>query len=133
MHVVVPASEQTQVFSVDGHSWPVEPGTPGTTHVGAATVGGMQSLDVRLDGGAGGPERLAGDYRYGNARLPYAAAGMYGVLRVHPPSQLVAGLTPLPAAKHTVALRTDYLAAAAGLLLLLAVALALRTGRGAMR
>ena len=96
LHVVVPASEQSQVFSLDGHSWPVEDGTAGTTHVGSATVVGMQSMDVRLDGGAGGPERLVGDYRYGDARLPYAVDGMTGLLRVHPRSLPVASLSALP-------------------------------------
>jgi len=89
VHVVSPASEQTQVFSVEGHTWPLEPGRDGTTHLSAVTVGGMQTLTLRLDGGAGGAARLTGDYRYGNARLPFDVAGMWGVLRVHAPSDQV--------------------------------------------
>ncbi|MDX6196987.1 MAG: hypothetical protein QOJ79_138 [Actinomycetota bacterium] len=98
LHVVVPASEQTQVVTVDGHTWPLEPGRPGTTHVSAATVGGLQSLTLRLDGGAGGRRGVPGDYRYGNARLPYDVAGMWGILRVQPhTSRLV--LAALPTAR----------------------------------
>lgn len=95
MHVVVPASEQTQVFTVDGHTWPIEPGLAGTNHVSAATVGGMQTLTISLDGGAGGPSKVPDDYRYGDARAPYALAGMWGSFRVLPRSAEVAGLPHL--------------------------------------
>jgi hypothetical protein len=131
LHVVVPASEQTQVFTVDGHSWPVEQGSPGTTHTGAATVGGLQTLDVRLDGGAGGPAKLPGEYRYGNARLPYAVAGMYGVLRVHPLSPRTPSLAVLPVVSRGSLSSSAYLAASAGVLLLLAAAVLLLVRRRA--
>jgi FtsP/CotA-like multicopper oxidase with cupredoxin domain len=118
VHVVVPASEQAQVFSLDGHSWPTEPGTRGTTHVGAVTVAGMQTLEVRPDGGAGGVEHLIGDYRYGNARLPYDVAGMTGILRVHPLTGKVASVTALPSPGHRGRLLTAIGAAVLGLLFL---------------
>ena len=139
LHVVVPASEQSQVFSVDGHSWPVEDGTEGTTHVAAATVAGMQSLDVRLDGGAGGPERLVGDYRYGNARLPYAVAGMTGILRVHPLTVKVAAVSALPVPAGRAGLVAIAIGSALGLLLAVALIALLRrllrtpAGHGALK
>ena len=45
--------------------------------------------------GAGGAERLAGDYVYGNHRLPYREAGQWGVFRVRRPG--VVGVTTLRA------------------------------------
>ncbi|MGH9177297.1 MAG: multicopper oxidase domain-containing protein, partial [Acidimicrobiales bacterium] len=82
LHVLAPWSEQSQVFSVEGHRWPVEPDRQGTALVGSVKVGGMEALTLRLDGGAGGPARLAGDYLYGAHREPYREAGLWGILRV---------------------------------------------------
>jgi FtsP/CotA-like multicopper oxidase with cupredoxin domain len=121
LHVIAAGSEQAQVFSLDGHSWPVEPGTRGTAHVGATTVAGMQALDVRPDGGAGGVEHLIGDYRYGDARLPYDVAGMTGILRVHPLTEKVAAVSVLPSPTSHRRILAMALAAVAGLLLLVAV------------
>lgn len=126
LHVVVPASEQTQVFTVDGHSWSREPGSPA---VSSTTVGGLQALTLQLTGGAGGPARLPGDYRYGNARLPYDVAGMWGVLRVHPRGARTA-LAPLPGGPRDpgpVAIAA--VGAAAAVLLVLVVRL-IAVGRG---
>ena len=55
LHVLAPWSEQAQVFSVEGHTWPVEPGERGTTHVSSTALVGLDALDLELDGGAGGP------------------------------------------------------------------------------
>ena len=85
LHVLAPWSEQSQVFSVEGHEWPVEPGREGTTLVGSVKLGGTEALTLDLDGGAGGAARLAGDYVYGNHREPYREAGQWGLLRVHGP------------------------------------------------
>ncbi len=98
LNVLAPASEQTQVFSVDGHTWPSEPGTRGTTHLSAVTLGGLQAVRLDLDGGAG---PLTGEFRYGNARLPYDVAGMTGVLRVHPRGTQVPSLHPLAAGSRS--------------------------------
>lgn len=97
VHVLAPWSEQTQVFSVEGHRWPFEPGRAGTNLLSSVTVGGMEAITAELDGGAGGSERLAGDYVYGNHRLPYREAGQWGIFRVrHPGRGDGAGLRVLP-------------------------------------
>lgn len=83
LHVLAPWSEQAQVFSVEGHRWPQEPGLDGTPRLSSRRLGGLQALTLRLEGGAGGTEQLSGDYLYGNHRLPYAQAGAWGIFRVH--------------------------------------------------
>jgi hypothetical protein len=97
IHVVGAYDEQSQVFSLEGHEWPIEPGLSGTNLVGAQAVGGLQTFTVEPVGGAGGTARVAGDYLYGDDRGAYREAGMWGVLRVHPPGASVAGLEPLRA------------------------------------
>ncbi|HVM05814.1 MAG TPA: multicopper oxidase domain-containing protein [Acidimicrobiales bacterium] len=84
INVLAPWSEQSQVFSVEGHRWPVEPGRDGSALASSVKLGGLEALTVSLDGGAGGTGRLAGDYVYGNHREPYREAGQWGVLRVRP-------------------------------------------------
>ncbi|HUQ64349.1 MAG TPA: hypothetical protein VM121_11390, partial [Acidimicrobiales bacterium] len=78
VHVLAPWSEQAQVFSIEGHEWPQEPGTPATPLRSSVTLGGLDALTLSLQGGAG----PAGDYVYGNHREPYREAGMWGLLRV---------------------------------------------------
>lgn len=75
-HVLSPSSEQVQVFSIEGHRWPLQPGLRGTTLVSSQATGALETLDVRLTAG------LPGVYRYGNHRLPYAEAGMWGNVHV---------------------------------------------------
>ncbi|MGQ0521205.1 MAG: multicopper oxidase domain-containing protein [Actinomycetota bacterium] len=96
VHVLAPWSEQSQVFSVEGHRWPVEPGRQGTSLVGSVKLGGMEALSLRLDGGAGGPAGLPGDYLYGDHREPYREAGRWGIFRVRPPGSADSGLRALP-------------------------------------
>ncbi|HVR89284.1 MAG TPA: hypothetical protein VHG53_07035 [Candidatus Limnocylindria bacterium] len=83
IHVLAPYSEQSQVFGVEGHRWAQEPGTAGTNLLSAVQVGGAEAISVQLDGGAGGATRLAGDYTYGDLRLPYRDAGLWGMFRVY--------------------------------------------------
>jgi FtsP/CotA-like multicopper oxidase with cupredoxin domain len=82
LHVVSPASEQAQVFTVDGHTWPVTPGLPGTSHVSSTALVGTDALNLVLDHGAGGAGAVPGDYLYGDQRQPYREAGLWGVFRV---------------------------------------------------
>ena len=84
LHVLAPWSEQAQVFSVEGHQWPEEPGRPGTNVVSSVQLGGLNALTLDI-GAAGGDERLPGDYLYGDHRLPYQEAGLWGVFRVLDP------------------------------------------------
>ncbi|MDP8969744.1 MAG: multicopper oxidase domain-containing protein [Actinomycetota bacterium] len=81
LHVLVPWSEQSRVFAVEGHQWPQEPGRPGTPLLSSRRIGGLQALTLHL-GSAGGPDRLPGDYLYGDHRVPYEEAGAWGLFRI---------------------------------------------------
>jgi len=98
VHVLAPWSEQAQVFSIEGHQWSEEPGRPGANVVSSVQVGGLDALTLDLIGGAGGPEHLAGDYLYGDHRLPYQEAGLWGLFRVVDP-QAASGAHLLPLSK----------------------------------
>ena len=80
IHVMVPFSEQNHVFSIEGHRWPLEPAMEGANLVSADQVGGAGKLEILLD--AGGSSRRPGDYLYGDHRLPYREAGLWGLFRV---------------------------------------------------
>ncbi|HUF33916.1 MAG TPA: multicopper oxidase domain-containing protein [Acidimicrobiales bacterium] len=95
-HVLAPWSEQVQVFSVEGHRWPIEPAMAGSSLVESLAIGGMESISVVPEGGAGGPSRLAGTYWFGNHREPYRDAGQSGQLVVHGRCAEVPGLALLP-------------------------------------
>lgn len=81
IHVLAPWSEQQQVFALEGHTWPQEPGLAGTPRLSARRIGGLQALTLRIEA-AGGPKALTGDYLFGNHRVPYRDAGAWGILRV---------------------------------------------------
>ncbi len=100
LHVVAPWSEQSRVFAVEGHRWPVEERRRGSALVSSVKLGGLEALTLTLDGGAGGPARLAGDYLYGDHREPYREAGAWGILRVRssPSAGASAPLRALPCA-----------------------------------
>ena len=85
IHLLLPWSEQAQVFSLEGHRWPFEPARPGSNLTSSRLVGGMEALTFILTEGAGGAGRLAGDYTYGNHREAYREAGQWGIFRVHDP------------------------------------------------
>ncbi|MBI4201485.1 MAG: multicopper oxidase domain-containing protein [Chloroflexi bacterium] len=82
LHVIVPWSEQNQVFTLEGHRWPLEPGLPGTNLVSSVQVGALEAVTLTLADGAGGPGRMPGDYLYGDHREPYREAGLWGIFRV---------------------------------------------------
>jgi len=94
IHLLLPWSEQAQVFSLEGHRWPFEPARRASNLLSSSLVGGMEALTLVLTEGAGGPGRLAGDYLYGNHREAYREAGMWGIFRVHD-SLSVTKLRPL--------------------------------------
>ena len=96
VHVLSPWSEQAQVFSIEGHRWPLEPGRPRTPMLSAIQLSATDALTLSLDGGAGGPAQVPGDYLYGDHRLPYEEAGMWGLFRVLPAcGGHTAGIRPL--------------------------------------
>jgi hypothetical protein len=88
--VAVPASDQLHSFVVSGHQYPLEPGMwNGTSDLRSQlmtsrTITAGQTIDAWLVGGAGGPVRFTGDYAYRDSRQPFAAAGLWGILRVQP-------------------------------------------------
>ena len=94
--MLAPFSDQAQVFSIEGHAWQSEPGMPGSRITDSQLYGGLQALSLDIPS-AGGPLRLAGDYVYGDHRMPYAEAGLWGILRVMAPGT-PSPLLPLTAA-----------------------------------
>ena len=96
LHVMVPYSEQAQVFSIEGHQWRLEPGLAGSNLISAVQVGALEAITVVIEAGAGGRSGLPGDYLYGDHREPNREAGLWGVLRVYGPSQPRVPLVPLP-------------------------------------
>ncbi|MBW3557379.1 MAG: multicopper oxidase domain-containing protein [Actinobacteria bacterium] len=98
VHVLAPWSEQVQVFSMEGHRWPLEPGMPGSNLVDSVALGGLESITVVPEGGAGGRDHLPGTYWIGNHREPYREAGMSGRLVVHPRCSDDVAVAPLPGA-----------------------------------
>ena len=92
IHVLVPFSEQSHVFTLEGHQWPAEPGRAGTDMLSSVKIGGMEALTLSLAHGAGGKGSLAGEYVYGDHREPYREAGLWGLFRVIPSGQATARL-----------------------------------------
>ena len=100
IHVVVPFSEQSHVFSLEGHQWPLEPDRPGTPMLSSVKFGGMEALTLEVE--AGGEPPLSGDYLYGDHREPYREAGLWGLFRVHAPgspSAKIRSLSTKPTAR----------------------------------
>ena len=95
IHVMVPFSEQNQVFSIEGHQWPLEPDMKGSDLLSSAQIGGVETLNIIIDGGAGGRSSAPGDYLYGDHRLPYREAGLWGLLRVYATTAAGAGISTL--------------------------------------
>ena len=96
LHVLVPFSEQSHVFSVEGHRWPLEPGREGSTLLSAVQIGAAEAITLELAAGAGGKSSLPGDYLYGDHREPYREAGLWGIFRVHPAGAENVNLLALP-------------------------------------
>jgi manganese oxidase len=84
LHVLASSNEQGHVISVEGHRWPVEPGRAGAALRESQQMGALAALTLVLEGGAGGSDRLPGDYLYGDHREPYRDAGLWGIFRVYP-------------------------------------------------
>ena len=97
IHVLVPFSEQSHVFSIEGHRWPFEPGRAGTDMLSSVKLGGMEAMTISLARGAGGRAGRPGDYLYGDHREPYRDAGVWGIFRVYAPGTAGATVRPLSA------------------------------------
>jgi hypothetical protein len=94
IRVILPWSEQVQVFSLENHRWPLEPRRRGSNLLSSTQVGGMEALTLTLSEGAGGPDRVPGDYLYGDHREAYREAGLWGIFRVYHPDE-AAPMRPL--------------------------------------
>ncbi|MEU8235664.1 hypothetical protein AB0C12_39265 [Actinoplanes sp. NPDC048967] len=81
--VGIGASDQFHAFTVSGHSFPLEPRLRGSEVVTARTVTAGETLDAPVGPAGGGPGNT-GDYLVADSRLPFAEAGMWGILRVLP-------------------------------------------------
>jgi FtsP/CotA-like multicopper oxidase with cupredoxin domain len=135
VHVLAPWSEQAHVFSIEGHEWPAEPGLAGGDMLGSVQVGALEAVTLRLFGGAGGLERLPGNYMYGDHREPYREAGLWGTLRVRCRGL---GIRPLGRARSSGACRGRsplpvVLGFPAGALVLGSIVLAARSRRAQTR
>lgn len=131
LHVLLPWNEQAHVFAIEGHRWPLEPGRAGTDLLSAMQVGGMEAVTLHLVGGAGNGLGLAGDFVYGDHRLPYRDAGLWGIFRVHAPC--AAGAPRPLAADARCGPPFELWLALAGALALAAAGLALLVGWRARR
>ena len=96
VHVLAPWSEQAQVFSIEGHRWPLEPRMKGSTRVDSIAIGGLEAITLEVVGGAGGELALPGTYWLGDHREPYRDAGLWGTLVVHGRCDDAVDLEPLP-------------------------------------
>jgi hypothetical protein len=84
------ASDQFHVFSVGGHTFPLEPnmwngGSDKRSQLlqsRSFTAG--ETGEIEMVGGAGGTTRATGDYLFGDMRQLFAEAGMWGIFRVLP-------------------------------------------------
>ncbi len=80
--LVAPGSEQMHVFGLGGQYWPFDPEIPRSQSITAQGIGGWETMDAELVGGAGGLARTRGDFFYGDVRRPFTQAGMWGLMRV---------------------------------------------------
>jgi Multicopper oxidase len=84
IHVFGAFNEQNQIFSLEGHEWPLKPNMEGADLLSSSEFGASENLDVYIKEGAGGPFHIPGDYIWQNHRMPYTQAGQWGYLRVLP-------------------------------------------------
>ncbi len=89
LHVLGGVGHQSHVFSIDGHRYPFSTARPDGMMFNSRQVGPMVAVDIVMDGGAGGTGGardyacgVPGDYLYGDRRVPFLEAGMWGIMRV---------------------------------------------------
>ena len=56
----------------------------GADQVSTMEFGGSEVINAYLTGGAGGPNKIAGDYIWKNQRPAFANAGQWGLFKVLP-------------------------------------------------
>jgi manganese oxidase len=82
-------------FGVTGHRFAFEQNNPDSRRIDALSVGISTHGNYRLECGAGGCGRLAGDYLYGATQSDLLDRGAWGVFRVYGPADDAQGLRPL--------------------------------------
>jgi hypothetical protein len=85
--VGAPFAANLHAFSLEGHSWPLEPLMPGSQVINDRTITSGETIDARLVGGAGGTIAAPGDYLYLDHRDPFTRAGLWGIFRVYATTQ----------------------------------------------
>jgi hypothetical protein len=83
--VAAPWGEQAHVFSLTGYRWPLEPQMNGSEQIFARFLAPGYSFDAPILGGFGGPFRIGGDSLFLDHRLPFAKAGLWGLIRTPAP------------------------------------------------
>jgi FtsP/CotA-like multicopper oxidase with cupredoxin domain len=87
-------SERVEALRFQGHRFKRERFNVDGELVDAATTGISERFDYVMDGGAGGPAKMAGDYLYYSTRNFAFESGGWGIFRVH--DRLQSDLQPLP-------------------------------------
>lgn len=93
MRVAMPWGEQAHSFFVEGHRWPMEPLLSGSEQIGYFNFVPGYAFEVPLTEGAGSGIDATGDYLFGDGRVPFLEAGLWGILRIFAPGQ--GGILPL--------------------------------------
>jgi hypothetical protein len=99
--VAVGASDQFHTFTVGGHVFPKEPKMwNGTTDrrsslLSSRAITAGETLDAFLVGSSSGPVPSSGDFRYGDNRQQFTAAGLWGIYRVAPAATTLPDLARL--------------------------------------
>jgi FtsP/CotA-like multicopper oxidase with cupredoxin domain len=75
--------ERVGSLRVTGHRFAAERFNANGTLTDAGTTGISERFDYVLDGGAGGPRHLPGDYLYYSSRSMELESGAWGIFRVH--------------------------------------------------
>lgn len=86
--------DRVEALRFQGHRFARERFNASGELVDAATTGISERFDYVLDGGAGGPQRMPGDYLYYSTRNFAFESGAWGIFRVH--DRLRSDLRPLP-------------------------------------
>jgi len=87
-------SKGVATFGVTGHRFSLEPESPGARPIDAVSWGISEQHNLQLDCGAGGCDRLPGDYLYSITQPEFLQQGAWGLIRVHNQSQ--PDVQPLP-------------------------------------
>ena len=87
-------NERVEALKIDGHRFRRERFNPDGELMDAATTGISERFDYILDGGAGGPKHIPGDYLYYSTRNFAFDSGAWGIFRVFDRRQST--LAPLP-------------------------------------